>query len=735
MLGALLFLAVSALPPAEVQVENLRAFAVLYGYVRFFFHPSDEASRVDWEKLALLGVSRVREAETPKDLERALEALFGPLAPTMRVFAEGDEPKEPLDLWPDFREGLVVVAWQHKGVDLGNPGIYQSIRTHRLGGAQGANFGTILQSAAAAPHRGKRVRLRAAVKAMVEGAGNQGQLWLRVDRANGRMGFFDNMSDRPVRTDTWRTFEIEGAIDEDAQQLVFGGFLQGSGSVWLDAFELQVREADGSYSTIPLENSGFEDGSDLSGWLATSDRYLYRVEEAGCHEGRRCALIAFGSGSAPHLLFDAVPDVGEVAAGALSRGLRAQVPIALYGDAERTYGGRIDEAADELRRSLDSLEPSVLDQRLAGVVISWNVFQHFYPYFDVVNTDWRCVLGSSLQEALEARDETDFRRVLKRLTAALEDGHARVLHPEEAKGIAGLPIAVDWIEGRVVVTRSEVSGIEPGDVVSGLDGEAASAILERMEALISGSPQWKRYRALVDFGRGPEGTEVAIGLVRDGEDVIRTLSRSRAEVLTESRPEAVSRLAEDILYVDLTRVSFEEVQPRIEELAAARGLVLDMRGYPKGGAERLLSHLSDEPLQSAKWMVPRVLYPDHVEPVGYATSGRWYLAPQSPRFRGKAVFLTHAGAISYGESVMGIVEHYRLGEIVGRPTAGANGNVNPFNLPGGYRITWTGMRVVKHDDRQHHLIGILPTVPLERTLAAVREGRDEYLEKALAILR
>jgi hypothetical protein len=44
------------------------------------------------------------------------------------------------------------------------------------------------------------------------------------------------------------------------------------------------------------------------------------------------------------------------------------------------------------------------------------------------------------------------------------------------------------------------------------------------------------------------------------------------------------------------------------------------------------------------------------------------------------------------------------------------------------------MKVVKHDGSQHHLIGIQPTVPLGRTLAAVREGRDEYIERALRII-
>ena len=39
---------------------------------------------------------------------------------------------------------------------------------------------------------------------------------------------------------------------------------------------------------------------------------------------------------------------------------------------------------------------------------------------------------------------------------------------------------------------------------------------------------------------------------------------------------------------------------------------------------------------------------------------------------------------------MGIVENYKLGEILCETTAGTNGNVNPFILPGGMRF-WSAV--------------------------------------------
>ena len=43
-------------PPT--QVDQLRAFAKVYGYARFF-HPSDEAAAADWEQLAVDGSARI----------------------------------------------------------------------------------------------------------------------------------------------------------------------------------------------------------------------------------------------------------------------------------------------------------------------------------------------------------------------------------------------------------------------------------------------------------------------------------------------------------------------------------------------------------------------------------------------------------------------------------------------------------------------------------------------------
>ena len=75
---------VDAHPPESRELTNLRAFARLYGVLRFF-HPSDEAAALDWNRYAVLGVARVRGARDVAELEAALEKLIVPIAPTVQI--------------------------------------------------------------------------------------------------------------------------------------------------------------------------------------------------------------------------------------------------------------------------------------------------------------------------------------------------------------------------------------------------------------------------------------------------------------------------------------------------------------------------------------------------------------------------------------------------------------------------------------------------------------------------
>jgi C-terminal processing protease CtpA/Prc len=318
--------------------------------------------------------------------------------------------------------------------------------------------------------------------------------------------------------------------------------------------------------------------------------------------------------------------------------------------------------------------------------------------------------------------------------ARLQDGHGNVYHRTWMEQ-AGFPLKVDWIEGHVVVTASQDQDrFRRGDIIVEMDGIGAEEALRDAEEFISGSPQWKRWKALSRFGYGKPGTTAKLKL-RRGSDITETeVVRNFKGNLTEFTRPNLEQLDDDIYYINLDKASWGEINARITDLAKAKGMIFDLRGYPNGN-HQIICHLLETNDTSDAWMqIPLVIYPDQENLVGYRKLG-WRLAAKQPRIEGKAAFIIYGGCISYAESFMSFIEHYKLAEIVGQPTAGTNGNINPIDLPGGFRVIWTGMRVLKHDGSQHHLIGIQPTVPVNRTIRGVAEGRDEFLEKAIEIVK
>lgn len=418
----------------------------------------------------------------------------------------------------------------------------------------------------------------------------------------------------------------------------------------------------------------------------------------------------------------------------LGAGVRCLVPTALFVADSRTLPhGPFPPASDtnETRFSV-----AHRGARLAAVMLAWNVLEHFYPYFDVVETDWPKELENALQGAASDADDAAFHRTLNRLIVALHDGHGNLLGPGQPQ-VMLLPLLVEPIAGQLVVTTvaPDVSGLKPGDIVEQIDGRPALEVYAEVGSRISSATaQWRKHQAAFRFGAGPVGSSATLQ-VRGSDGSLRAVEVIRSSKPADpalSRPPKLHELKPGVFYVDLTRLTQAEFDAALPTLAKARGLVFELRGY-SAVSPQWLGHLSRQRLQSAQWNVPKRRRPGPAE-VEWITS-RWDLEIAQPQLTTNCVFLTDGSAISYAETLMGIVEAYRLGQIVGEPTAGTNGNVNTTELPLGYRMVWTGMKVLKHDGRRHHGVGIQPTVPVSRTLQGIREGRDEPLERALSLLK
>ncbi|HSC37040.1 MAG TPA: hypothetical protein VLD19_04185, partial [Chitinophagaceae bacterium] len=123
--------------------------------------------------------------------------------------------------------------------------------------AQG-DWGAFVHIMDAKPYQGKKFIVQAAVKVQTIDTLASGEIWVRVDDADKKMGFFYNMMDKPIRLNEWKIYTISGRIDKKAEKLNFGGLYQRKGLYWFDDFKLFIEGPGGKMEEVPLQEGGFE---------------------------------------------------------------------------------------------------------------------------------------------------------------------------------------------------------------------------------------------------------------------------------------------------------------------------------------------------------------------------------------------------------------------------------------------------------------------------------------------
>src|SRR5690554_4711912 len=725
------------------KVSYLKTFAKAYGYVKYF-HPSDEAAEIDWNGFAAFGAKEILKCNTTNDVIITLNNLFKPIAPSV-VFSNTKQRYDISTITPSNLKGYKQAYWQHKGVSKDmyyQGGVYSSVRVNRFNEIDVSQvFGNLMLSVDPEQYRGKEIKFTGWVK-LKENSKGTGHLWLRVDKADKTLGFFENMDSNPIRSNEWKQYEIIGNVDDAASGLFLGAFIKGNGSLFLDDVHLCYKE-NNEWVEIPIKNGDFEVNNigvknEQTAWMGSSEGYSYNISNTESNEGENCAVIAYEGKDKKvkgKALFESSPIFGELIEKEIGDGVFCQIPLNLYGNDENTYPK--SETLPVLQRSLRKVDgsPNNASVFLGNVINTYNVFQHFYPYFNEVDLDWDRELEVALQRSLNDRAENDHLVTLQKFTAPLKDGHIHVSGPKMDYYVPA--INWEWIEGKLVITKvkEEGLGIQIGDVVTKVNNQLSEDYFEEINSRISaGTVGWLNYRAQSMSLYGKKDEQLFLEV--DNKKIV--LNRDKQHVYGDSdiaiQENAYKLLDGSIYYLNLDKIEMDTIASLLPQLQQAKGIICDLRGYPNGN-HGFISHLLKKKDTSKAWMrVPKIIYPDHEKTVGFENSG-WEMQSKKPYLGDKkVVFIIDGRSISYAESYMSFIEGYNLATIVGQPTAGTNGNVNPFTLLGNYTISWTGMKVVKHDGSQLHSVGVLPDIYVSKSIEGVKSGKDEFLEKAIEVV-
>lgn len=234
----------------------------------------------------------------------------------------------------------------------------------------------------------------------------------------------------------------------------------------------------------------------------------------------------------------------------------------------------------------------------------------------------------------------------------------------------------------------------------------------------------------VSLIKGPEGTEVNLTIVRDGERDYLHVKLTRRKV--ESPTVEFSMEEDDMAYIRVVEFDDVTVDQFADALAMARGshakgIILDLRGNPGGNLDAVVD--------MCNMILPEGLIVYTEDKYGKRSE---YTCDGERELKEPMVVLVDRNSASAAEIMAGAIKDYGIGTLVGTTTFGKGivQSVMPFRDGSAIKVTISAYYTPKGNNI--HGIGIQPDVVCEFDGEAYYGSQgelDNQLDKAKEVLR
>ncbi len=305
------------------------------------------------------------------------------------------------------------------------------------------------------------------------------------------------------------------------------------------------------------------------------------------------------------------------------------------------------------------------------------------------------------------------------------DPHSSYLPPEDFDDMrvqtrgefGGLGIEVTQENGFVKVvapmdgTPADRAGIEPGDLITHVDGESVMGLT---------------LNEAVDLMRGPVGSEITITVSREETAEPFDVAITRETITIQA---VRSRLEDDAVVLRVTTFNEQTYQSLEDQLAeqveaaggidSVSGFVIDMRNNPGGLLNQAIS-VADAFLDSGEIVSTR----------GRETrDSERYNAVEGDLAQGKPIVVViNGGSASASEIVAGALQDHRRAIIVGTQSFGKGSvqTVMPVQGEGAMRLTTA--RYYTPSGRSIQALGVAPDIIVEQRAVDLEEEEEDAAE-------
>lgn len=725
------------------KAEAYFSFAKAYGYIRYFY-PSDESSLIDWDRFAWYGSSKITNSKQPVLLE--LSQLFSSIGSTISFAPSGSIKSIPRLL----KDTSTIVFWQHLGD--GKESIrypYKSMRVNRLAKKlpeSSNDFGSINKVLLTEKYKGKKVRVRANLQ--IDGSFIGSAYLTLAYKPSGADSKSITTQGQKLAVGQWETHELITDIPDNTEKCQIGitTILQ-TGSVIISTLEIDT-EIDKKWVITDSYNFNNAEGEKLSAeWKPFGPNQDIEVIDI---KGQKVIRFSRSSGILqihPALFKISIPEQ-QYFIKKIGSNLEIAFPLVLQLQSEHTFPQVSLSQFESLKKELAAISDTSLanisiNTRIANIIMLWNRLQHFHPDNPFTTTEWDIKLQNAIKRSFTDNSIEDHRETLTQMVRDLNDSHMTMYYSSTLYPDFYLPIQWDLIEGKLIITKvlDQNLDLQVGSIIHTVNNIPAIQYWKKILSNTIGATASRRgYKAIEESLRGNENSKITITLKTKNNTpktyiLRRTLNqfaynKALSSMQTLHKFKSVSP---GVYYVNLEQIPWNELEGHIQELSEAKGVIFDVRGYPKWRNIEILKHLTHKTILGVTDGIPRIIYPDreklnfdYQEPIEYQ--------PSKPFFMGRIVFLTNGKALSYAENVMEMVQYYRLGTILGDKTAGTTGTINMCYLFGGLMTPWTGMRVLRQDGSLYNGQGVTPDIRVHTSIKGIKNNQDELINYALQLI-
>ncbi|MCY4778790.1 S41 family peptidase [Sphingobacterium sp. UT-1RO-CII-1] len=394
--------------------------------------------------------------------------------------------------------------------------------------------------------------------------------------------------------------------------------------------------------------------------------------------------------------------------------------------------------------------------RLLSLMRYWNIIQYYFPYRNLIDKNWEKVLEEYLPQFIHSKNELEYELAALRLICEIGDSHANIWSGADKiaqlKGDYFSPSKVEFVEKQLVVT--DHYGVGPynygvgpyihtpfklGDIITHINDKKVEDLVDSLKILYSGSNDRTIKRDLAhEILRSPH-TKLLVTFISNGQTFrkeitlyLRNQLNIRDVYLKESRESYFKVLESNVGYINTSSFLPKHVSELREKLKDTRGVIIDLR-HSTSGADIYASLGALFIESSVPFVRPTVMNIN--KPGEFILRSPNQIEPSEDTYRGKVVVLVNENTQSSQEYTAMVLRAGVNTSLLGTSTAGADGNMSPFKLPGGLSTSISGIGILYPDGKQTQKIGIIPDVLVERSINAIVSGEDELLEKAIKIIK